>query len=773
LKFSAWKGKKHYNFVYRLKKTKELKMIEKIGKIENMKKIICCLLAISVILIFPALLLAQEKQIALSAPIVQEKRIALVIGNGDYQGATKLLNPVNDATDIGGILADLGFDVEVRIDADLDTMEKAVLRFRNKLAGAADSVGFFYYAGHGVQSNGENYFIPVDARLSAESMLRTRAIPLQFILDSIGEAGNKLNIIVLDACRDNPFSWARSSSRGLAVVGIQPAASIVVYSTSAGKVAQDGTGRNGTFTEELLRHLPTPGLDIMEVLRRTGQDVQAKTAGVQIPAIYSQFFGFMQLVPGETPVSPGPAIGIETGVKAGPAAPIETSAKAGSSPGSETSAGSSSGSSSGLSPESGGVLDYLPAFFDQAPANSKLTIAKAEELTWDGQWLSAWRILEKADPNNRDPYVLTEKIRTMLDGNTSLDLFPGLSIADMPPDGDWEAACEAGTLDEEYFDFDPHSAVQALLKRGVQVPPVLATALGDFYYSAYYDYVDNSSLSLDEIRDNALYWYDIANEDFILVELQSILHYAELLMDAGRADEAVAILEDEKEWEPEDTELRLQLIDAYIATENNSSAFLELDGLIERAASKEDAREFYRRAFDLALEIQDQQALNRYLAAFEKKYPNDWLAGLVRHKVALQMGNYTAAQTIADGLMKQFPLKTELLEGLLSNWLDYLDYNSAIAEAGLAFLDRWVVASQWNPVALGTYCLYRSLYRYMIIQNWPPSYMKNVAIQNAFTDLNIAEMNLSAARNALSEEGKALLDMIPDFRNELQSAIGY
>lgn len=710
-----------------------------------MKKIICWLLALSIAFIYPALLTAQER------------RVALVIGNGDYQAATKLINPVNDAADIGEVLAGLGFDVEVRIDADLDTMEKAVLRFGNKLAGSTDSVGFFYYAGHGVQSNGENYFIPVDARLSAESMLRIRAIPLQFVLDSIGEAGNKLNIIVLDACRDNPFSWARSSARGLAVVGIQPAASIVVYSTSAGKVAQDGTGRNGTFTEELLRHLPTPGLDIMEVLRRTGQDVQAKTASAQIPAIYSQFFGFLQLVPGKTPAM------------AGPAAPMETSAKASPAAGSVTSAGSSSGSSS----ESSGVLDYLPAFFDEAPANSKLTIAKAEELTWDGQWLSAWKILEITDPNNRDPYMLAKKIRTMLDGNTSLDLFQGFSIANMPPDGDWEAACEAGTLDEDYFDFDPHSAVQALLKRDVKVPPVLAAALGDFYYSAYYDYDDSSFLSLDEIRDNALHWYDIANENFVLVELESIMHYAELLMDAGRADEAVSILEDETEWEPEDIELRLKLIDAYIATGKNSGAFSELDRLIEMTPSNEDAREFYHRAFELALKIQDQQALNRYLAAFEKKYPNDWLAGLVRHRVAVQTGNYMAAQTIADGLMKQFPLNTELLEGLLSNWLDYLNYNSTIAEAGLAFLDRWVVASQWNPVALGTYCLYRSLYRYIIVQSWPSSYMKNIAIQNALTDLNVAEMNLSVARNTLSEEGKALLDMIPDFRNELQAAMGY
>ncbi|HPL72023.1 MAG TPA: caspase family protein, partial [Rectinema sp.] len=314
-----------------------------------MKKAICWLLALSIAFIFPAMLTAQEK------------RVALVLGNGDYQATTKLINPVNDAADIGEMLAGLGFDVEVRIDADLDTMEKAVLRFGNKLAGSTDSVGFFYYAGHGVQSNGENYLIPVDARLSAESMLRTRAIPLQFVLDSIGEAGNKLNIIVLDACRDNPFSWARSSTRGLAVVGVQPAASIVVYSTSAGKVAQDGTGRNGTFTEELLRHLPSPGLDIMEVLRRTGQDVQAKTASAQIPAIYSQFFGVLQLVPGEAPAMAGPTAPMETSVKASPAAGSVTSA----------SSGSSSGLSSGSSSESSGVLDYLPAFFDEAPANSK------------------------------------------------------------------------------------------------------------------------------------------------------------------------------------------------------------------------------------------------------------------------------------------------------------------------------------------------------------------------------------------------------------------
>ena len=162
---------------------------------------------------FPALFLAQEKQIALSAPIVQ-KSVALY-RNGDYQGATKLLNPVNDATDIGEYLRDLGrCRGENRRRPRYDG--KAVLRFRNKLAGAADSVGFFYYAGHGVQSNGENYLF-LDARLSAESMPH-QSNSSAVCPDSIGEAGNKLNIIVLDACRDNPFH-GRDRARGPAVVG--------------------------------------------------------------------------------------------------------------------------------------------------------------------------------------------------------------------------------------------------------------------------------------------------------------------------------------------------------------------------------------------------------------------------------------------------------------------------------------------------------------------------------------------------------------------------
>jgi len=680
---------------------------------------LCTLAALMALLAAPLAMFAQERAPASDGL----SRVALVIGNGNYEGTTKLNNPGNDATDIGDMLSRLDFDVDVLTDADLYTMEDAVLRFRDKLSDSPDSVGFFYYAGHGVQSNGENYLIPVDARLNSESLLRTRAIPLQFVLDSLGEARNRLNIIVLDACRDNPFSWARSGARGLAVVGHLPPASIVVYSTSAGKVAQDGTGRNGAFTEELLKHLPTPGLDITEVLRRTGEGVQKKTDGIQIPAIYSQFFGFLQLAPGE----------------------------------------GAAGTGAGSGPENGSSLDYLPAFFDEAPMDAKLVIAHAEELTWDGLWLSAWNVLAKVDPNDRDPYILAEKIRTVLDGNTYTDLYQGFWLADLPPDGDADAAREAGTLDEEYFAFDVHMAVQRMLDRGVEIPPVLASALGDFYYGAY-DYCgDGYVLSAEDTKAEALRWYDMANENYILVDLVSILHYAELLIDAGRADEAVAVLKDETEWEPDDAGLRLRLVDAYVVTGETDSAFAELDGLIQRAASKDEARDYYAKAIDIAFDQNNRQALDRYLAAMEANYPDDWLAGLTRHKVAVRAGDNASAQNIADDLLTKFPLHTNVLEGVLTDWLE----NPAGADGGLAFLNRWIGKSKNDALALGVFYLYRSLYRYYSIESSPSSSLKKSSIQNALADLDSAEKLLTQSPDA----DKTTVEAIQYIRKELQDAL--
>jgi antitoxin component of RelBE/YafQ-DinJ toxin-antitoxin module len=223
------------------------------------------------------------------------QKYALVIGNGAYTSITKLNNPVNDANDMAAALEELGFTVDKVVDGSLEQMESAVLQLKKKLSSSRNTYGFLFYAGHGVQSGGENYLIPVNANIQTENSLRRQSIAVQEMLDELNDARNELNVVVLDACRDNPFPWKRSGSRGLQVVGNQPSDSIIVFATSAGSTAADGTGKNGLFTSHLLNNLKNTGLEVSEVFRLTMGDVIRASSNQQRPAIYNQFSGLAYL----------------------------------------------------------------------------------------------------------------------------------------------------------------------------------------------------------------------------------------------------------------------------------------------------------------------------------------------------------------------------------------------------------------------------------------------------------------------------------------------
>jgi len=239
------------------------------------------------------------------------QKYALVIGNGDY-GADlgRLANPRNDADDITLALESLGFNVDKRLNANHDEMEEAILRLKDRLSRTANSYGFFFFAGHGVQSGGDNFLIPVGVNIRSEAHLGQNAVSVRTMLQNLRGAGNSLNIVVLDACRNNPFVWARSVGGGLA--GVSPVSnSIIVYATSEGDVASDGEGRNGLFTSQLLNNLRTPSLSVREVFDKTGLDVQQLSNGQQLPAIYSQFFGtaYLGAPPTKSTTSmPAPAV---------------------------------------------------------------------------------------------------------------------------------------------------------------------------------------------------------------------------------------------------------------------------------------------------------------------------------------------------------------------------------------------------------------------------------------------------------------------------------
>jgi uncharacterized caspase-like protein len=209
----------------------------------------------------------------LAAP---EKRTALVIGNSNYS-SSPLKNPVNDANDMAAMLKKLGFDVILKKNVTHRPMEEAIRDFGNRLKNQK-GVGLFFYAGHGLQANNMNYLIPIGAKIEKETDVQFEAVNAERILAEMANADNGLNIVILDACRDNPFrSLFRSSNRGLAIVGNAPTGTFISYSTAANKVARDGSGRNSPYTAALLKHIGESGLSINDVFMKVRQNVRKST----------------------------------------------------------------------------------------------------------------------------------------------------------------------------------------------------------------------------------------------------------------------------------------------------------------------------------------------------------------------------------------------------------------------------------------------------------------------------------------------------------------
>ncbi len=190
-------------------------------------------------------------------------------------------NPVNDAQDIAGVLAALQFQVILKTDATLDAMADAIFAFGERLKGGG--VGLLYYSGHGMQVKGENYLIPIDANVVREDDIKRKTINARDVLDKMDEAKSHLNLVFLDACRNNPFPRSvRAVSRGLAGMNA-PTGTLLVFATNPDNVAADGAGRNGTYTKHLLEYITQPSLEVGMMLRKVRTAVKEETGGQQVP----------------------------------------------------------------------------------------------------------------------------------------------------------------------------------------------------------------------------------------------------------------------------------------------------------------------------------------------------------------------------------------------------------------------------------------------------------------------------------------------------------
>jgi len=237
-----------------------------------------------------------------STVLAASPRTALIIGNSKYP-LMPLTNPENDAEDIAEKLRSLEFEVIFAKNQSKAEMKGLIRKFGKKLK-QKGGVGLFFYAGHGVQVDGKNYLVPIDFQASVAYEVADSAVNSSLITGAMEEAENPLNIILLDACRDNPFPRKnRSSSRGLAKMD-SASGTIIAYSTSPGDVAADGEGRNSPYTANLLKHMASPGLTIEQVFKRVRVGVEDSTGGRQLPWETSSLRGDFYFKSGEIQAPP-------------------------------------------------------------------------------------------------------------------------------------------------------------------------------------------------------------------------------------------------------------------------------------------------------------------------------------------------------------------------------------------------------------------------------------------------------------------------------------
>ncbi len=220
---------------------------------------------------------------AVVAKTHKETKLALVIGCSEYNYAGVLANPLNDANSIEKKLQSLGFDVMKTLNPNQKDLRKSIDYFGDTLKGY--DIGLFYFAGHGVQVKGMNYLIPVDANLKTERMVEYDCVEASRVLGYMEDSKSQVNIVILDACRDNPFerSWGRGiSQRGLTTMSA-PSGSLIAYSTAPGKTASDGDGKNGLYTYSLLEHIGSKHVSVMTMFQQVRTDVKAKSKNEQIP----------------------------------------------------------------------------------------------------------------------------------------------------------------------------------------------------------------------------------------------------------------------------------------------------------------------------------------------------------------------------------------------------------------------------------------------------------------------------------------------------------
>ncbi len=323
-----------------------------------------------------------------------------------------------------------------------------------------------------------------------------------------------------------------------------------------------------------------------------------------------------------------------------------------------------------------------PDFYADAPAADREVLANADALAKAGKWLSAWKALSAYDAAGANPYILAKKIGLALDGYAQTTLHTVFGFIDLAEGQDLETVRSEGVAIEDPVEFNPADLAKAIEAKGGALPPVLSMMLGDFYYVVWTSYQGQWMEEDAAILAKSAEGYERAFA-YDTYTAETLDRQSQILVAMERFDAAVSILKKALELAPDSNALSLRLADAYFSMGNFAEVFPLVDKIIASSEDTEQINNAYIAAIKAGLAANDKETLGKYVDSFEKKFPEEYVPGLIRHVVAVQLGDKAAAAAAADAVTAAFPGNPDVIRSLISTWLSAEDFDS-----GFNYLDR-------------------------------------------------------------------------------------
>ena len=323
-----------------------------------------------------------------------------------------------------------------------------------------------------------------------------------------------------------------------------------------------------------------------------------------------------------------------------------------------------------------------PDYYADAPAADREVLANADALAKAGKWRSAWKTLSDYDAAGANPYVLAKKIGLALDGYAQTTLHMVFGFIDLAEGQDLETIRAEGIAIEDPVEFNPADLAKAIEAKGEALPPVLSMMLGDFYFVVWANYqgqwMEDDAAILGKSAEG--YERAFAYETYTAETLD---RQSQILVALQRFDAAVAILKKALELEPASDALALRLADAHFSMGAYAEVFPLVDRVLAASEDTEQLNNAYIAAIKAGLAANDKETLGKYVDSFEKKFPEEYVPGLIRHVVAVQLGDKAAADAAADAVTAAFPGNPDVIRSLISTWLSAEDFDS-----GFSYLER-------------------------------------------------------------------------------------